>query len=149
MLKRLDLPPLWLAVFLALAWVQASRFPVRGLGGPWSDLAGGMLVGGGLLLMGLAVIELRRARTTVIPHRDPAALVTTGIFRRTRNPIYLGDVLVLAGFIMRWQAWPSLVLLPLLVWLIIDRFILDEEARLQARFGPQFDSYKAATRRWL
>jgi len=112
-------------------------------------LAGGLLVGGGLLSIGLAALEMRRARTTVIPHMEPDALVTSGIFRRSRNPIYVGDALVLTGLILRWGAWPSLVLVPLFVWLITDRFVLDEEARLRARFGAAFDAYVERTRRWL
>jgi len=149
MVKWIDLPPVWLAVFLVLAWVQASRLPVGPAASGWTALAGGLLVGGGLLSIGLAALEMRRARTTVIPHMEPDALVTSGIFRRSRNPIYVGDALVLTGLILRWGAWPSLVLVPLFVWLITDRFVLDEEARLRARFGAAFDAYVERTRRWL
>ena len=149
MRRWIDIPPVWLAVFLALAWLQADRLPLGGAGWPVWDLLGGLCVGGGGLLMALAVLELRRARTTVIPHRDAEALVTTGIFRRTRNPIYLGDALILAGMVCYWAAWPSLLLVPLFVWLITDRFILDEESRLEARFGRAFETYATRTPRWL
>lgn len=149
MLKWVDLPPIWLVVFATLAWVQADRMPVGNFGGPWSDLVGGLLVGGGLLMMALAVIEMRRARTTVIPHREADALVTSGIFSRSRNPIYVGDVLVLAGWILRCDAVASLVLVPLFVWLITDRFVRPEETRLAARFGAAFDAYANRTRRWI
>lgn len=145
-LRWIDLPPVWLAVFAALVWVQASRLPFGTFGGAWADLAGGLLVGGGLLLMALAVLQMRRARTTVLPHLTPEALVTTGIFARTRNPIYLGDVLVLTGLILRWD---SLLLVPLFVWLVTDRFILPEEARLADRFGAAFTAYAERTRRWV
>ena len=47
--------------------------------------------------MVLAIMEMRRARTTIIPHLDPKALIAGGIFRYTRNPIYLADVLILLG----------------------------------------------------
>ena len=129
--KMIDLPPLW------------------PLDHPAADLAGGILVGGGLLLMALALWELRRHRTTVIPHMEPDALVTSGIFARSRNPIYLGDALVLTGLILAWGGWPGLVLVPLFVWVITDRFIEPEEARLAARFGAGFDAWAARTRRWL
>jgi protein-S-isoprenylcysteine O-methyltransferase Ste14 len=80
---------------------------------------------------------------------EPDALVTTGVFARTRNPIYLGDAAILAGLVLFWQAWPSLVLVPLFVWLITDRFIRPEEERLHARFGVRFEQWAQRTRRWL
>ncbi|QIE42184.1 methyltransferase family protein [Meridianimarinicoccus aquatilis] len=151
MTKWIDLPPVWLCLFLVLTWLQATRLPFGGdLGaGALGDLIGGLLVGGGLVLMVLAFVEMRRAKTTVIPHMTPHALVTTGIFRRTRNPIYLGDALILTGLAFRWDAWPSLVLVPLFVWVITDRFILSEEARLQEQFGASFERYTEETRRWV
>lgn len=148
-LKWIDIPPVWLALFAALAWVQATRLPVGQPGPGGMDLLGGLLVGGGLVLIALAAHGMMQARTTVIPHRDPDALVTSGIFRRTRNPIYLGDALILIGLMLRWEAWPSLILLPLFVWVITDRFIVPEEARLRDRFGAAFDRYATATRRWI
>jgi protein-S-isoprenylcysteine O-methyltransferase Ste14 len=147
-LKWIDLPPVWLAVFLGLAWLVGDRLPMGG-GGVWSDLLGGLLVGGGVLLMALAVFEMRRMRTTVIPHRTPDALVSSGIYRRTRNPIYLGDGMILTGLILYWAAWPALVLVPLFAWLITDRFIQPEEARLHDAFGDSYVAYAALVRRWM
>lgn len=149
-MKMIDLPPVWLAGFLALAWVQAHRFAFGlSFGGAWADFAGGILVGGGILLMLLAVTEMRRRRTTVIPHREADALVTGGIFSRTRNPIYLGDALVLTGLILRWDAVLALPLIPVFVWLIERRFIIPEENRLRRKFRADFARYEAKVRRWV
>ena len=148
-LKWVDIPPVWLGLFAALAFVQSTRVPVLQVGSATSDLLGGMLVGGGLILIALAAHAMFDARTTLTPHRDPAALVSTGIYRRSRNPIYLGDALILTGLMLRWEAWPSLILLPLFVWIITDRFIEPEEDRLRARFGTAFDRYTDTTRRWV
>lgn len=148
-LKWIDIPPVWLAVFAALAWVQSTRLPVWQPGPAVAGLLGGLLVGGGLVLIGLAAHAMMQARTTVIPHLPPDALVTSGIFRRTRNPIYLGDAMILAGLMVRWEAWPALLLLPLFVWVITDRFIGPEEARLRDHFGAAFDRYAEGTRRWV
>lgn len=144
-----DYPPVWLAVFLALAWIQSDRLPFGSFGGGWAALLGGALVGGGILLMLLAVFEMNRQKTTIIPHEYASAIVTSGIFSRSRNPIYLGDAMVLSGMVLYWDAVPSLLLVPLFVWLITDRFILGEEARLAEKFGPDFDAYRGRVRRWL
>lgn len=149
MRKWIDLPPLWLALTLLIAWGISLVVPGLGFGGAWAGWAGVALVGAGLLLMGLAAATMMAARTTVIPHRDPLALVTGGVFRLSRNPIYLGDALVLAGFILRWDAVPALVLVPVFVWLIDRRFIRAEEARLRAAFGAEFETWAARTRRWI
>ena len=148
-MKIIDLPPVWLAAFLALAWMQADRFSF-GLtfGGPWSGFAGGLLVGGGILLMLLALAEFRRHRTTVIPHRDADAMLTTGVYSRTRNPIYLGDAMILSGLILYGDAVLSLPLIPIFVWVIERRFILPEENRLRRKFRADFARYEAKVRRW-
>jgi len=149
-MKWIDLPPVWLAAFLALAWAQARHFDFGlSFGGVWADFAGGLLVGGGIVLMLLAVAEMRRVRTTVIPHRDADALVTSGIFSRSRNPIYLGDALVLAGLILRWDAVLSLPLIPVFVWLIERRFVIPEENRLRRKFRADFARYEMKVRRWV
>ncbi len=147
--KLLDVPPVWLLLFLGLARLQAVRLPVWRVDLPLVDLLAGVLVGLGALLMGLAALEMRRARTTIVPHREPDALVTTGVFARSRNPIYLGDTCLLTGLILFWKAWPSLVLVPLFMWLVTDRFIRPEEARLRAAFGARFDQWARRTRRWI
>jgi len=107
----LDMPPLWLLLFILLARIQASRFPALTWKNPATDLLGGLLVGGGLLLLALAVMQFNRARTTIVPHREAEQLITTGIYARSRNPIYLGDAMILAGFCAYWGAWPALLVL--------------------------------------
>ena len=150
MLKWIDIPPVWLLGCLALARVQATRFGGGLNFGPVvADLLGGLLVGGGLVLMALAFYEMRRQRTTVIPHLEADRLVQSGIFSRTRNPIYLGDVMVLAGFILYWDAVLSLPLVPLLLWLLERRFVRPEEDRLRRKFRADFARYERKVRRWV
>ncbi|WP_372571341.1 methyltransferase family protein [Ruegeria jejuensis] len=149
-MKWLDIPPIWLVGFILIAWAQA-RWAAFGfsLGGAWSDLLGGLCVGAGILLMVLALMELRRYRTTPIPHQTASALVTSGIFSRTRNPIYLGDALILLGLILRFDAVLSLPLLPIFVWVLERRFILPEEKALRRAFRAGFARYEQKTRRWV
>ncbi|MCE8008874.1 isoprenylcysteine carboxylmethyltransferase family protein [Aestuariivita sp.] len=149
-MKWLDLPPVWLAVFVLLAWAQVSYLPYGlSFGGAWADLVGGLCVGGGILLMALAFAEFRRHKTTLIPHQTPSQLIQSGIFSRTRNPIYLGDTLVLLGLILRWDAVLALPLVPIFVWVIERRFILPEEDRMRRTFRMEFARYANKVRRWV
>ena len=101
------------------------------------------------MLMLLAFVEFRKHKTTVVPHQTPSALIQTGIFRRTRNPIYLGDALVLAGLILRWDAVLALPLVPIFIWIIEKRFIIAEEDRMRREFRADFARYASKVRRWM
>jgi len=150
MLKWIDIPPVWLLAALVVVWAQATYLPMGlGFGGAWADFAGGLLVGAGLVLALLALYEMRRFRTTPIPHQEAERLVTTGIFSRSRNPIYLGDLMILAGLILRWDAVLSLPLLPIFLWILERRFVIPEENRLRRRFRADFARYCTKTRRWV
>ena len=150
MRKWIDLPPIWLlgAIFAAW-WISVNAAFGLSFGRAWADFAGGLLVGGGVILMLLAVYEMRRMKTTVIPHREADQLVVSGIFKRTRNPIYAGDALVLAGLILRWDAVLALPLIPIFVWIIEKRFIVPEEDRLRRKFRAAFARYCQDVRRWV
>ncbi len=149
-MKFIDIPPVWLLVCILVAWGQSRYLPMNwGAGATWTLYVGGGLVVGGIVMAALAVIEMRRAKTTVIPHMDPDALVTSGVFSFTRNPIYLADVMILLGLILWWGATISLILVPLFLMTIERRFIVSEEARLRAAFGADFEAYAAKVHRWL
>lgn len=150
MLKWIDMPPVWLAGALVVAWNVAIWRPFGlSLEGAITDLLGGVMVGGGLVLLALAIYEMRRRKTTIIPHQQADHLVTSGIFKRSRNPIYLGDALILTGLILRWDAPLALPLVPIFVWIIEKRFILPEEDGLRRTFRIAFHKYTQQTRRWI
>ena len=144
MLKEIDIPPLWLALALAAIWAIAQATPV------WPQQVVGLcLIAVGLAVMAAAVAQMVVARTSFIPRRDPSALVTGGVFNLSRNPIYLGDALVLLGAACFWGAWAALpVVAVFMVW-ITRRYILEEEARLRAAFGPAFAAWVARVPRWI
>ena len=146
-LREIDIPPSWLALHFAAAWVLSSVSP--SVFGTFGRVAGQGLVLLGALVMGAAVVQMTLARTTVIPRRNPSALVTGGLFGWSRNPIYLGDALILTGAILWLDAVLALPLVFSFVWLIETRFIRDEEARLTLAFGAEFDLWAARVRRWL
>ena len=144
--KWLDLPPIWLIAAMAGAYLIAGAIPMPGWPMPW---LGGALIALGVGVAIWAAVSFRMARTTIIPHQAPSALITTGAFAHSRNPIYLADVIVLIGWCLIWGAALPIVLVPAFVWILTDRFIEPEEARLSAAFGDSFDDYRGATRRWI
>ncbi|KQB98394.1 S-isoprenylcysteine methyltransferase [Loktanella sp. 1ANDIMAR09] len=149
-MKWIDIPPVWLLFAVVLTWWIAELQPMSwAVGGPLMGLLGGLLVGGGIVLILLAAVEMRKRRTTIVPHLEADHLVTTGIFKRTRNPIYLGDTLVLAGLALRWDAPVALLLVPLFMFTITQRFIVPEENRLRVKFRADFARYCQKTRRWV
>lgn len=149
-MRWVDIPPVWLAGVVFLAWTQARHWPAGlSFGGYWADFVGGLLLGGGVLLIALAAYEMRRQRTTILPHETPSVLVQSGIFSRTRNPIYLGDVLILAGLILRFDAVLSLPLIPVFLWVIERRFVIPEENRMRRTFRADWARYERKVRRWV
>lgn len=149
-MKRLELklPPPLVALLCALAmWQIAPEDPPDPLR---TTLALG-LAGIGALFDLFGLLSFRRHRTTVVPwapHRT-SALVTTGIYRITRNPMYVGLVFILTGWAVYLGA-AAAFLGPLLLVLYIDRFqIMPEERVLAHAFGTTYTAYAAQVRRWL
>lgn len=144
MKRVLAFPQVWLVIFAGLAFLAGRLAPM-----PTAPVPGWALVAAGLALMALAAVTMLRAGATVDPTRPPTALVTQGVFRLSRNPIYLGDLLIVAGLCLLWQPLSVLVLVPAFL-LVIDRlFIRQEEAWLRARDRAGFEAWAARTRRWL
>lgn len=150
MIKYLDIPPMWLGLAMGLAWVQAGVLPMGDvLDTPLIRGAAVLLAVAGVVLIGLAVVAFWQARTTIIPHQMPQNMITTGVFALSRNPIYLGDALLLCAFVLWVEATLSLFLVPLFVLFIQVRFIRVEEKRLHDLFGDAFRTYCDVTRRWI
>jgi protein-S-isoprenylcysteine O-methyltransferase Ste14 len=146
LLQEIDLPPFWLALFAGAGWVLARLLPMPFVQG---RPIGAVLIVMGLVLMGVAALQMVLRHTTFIPRRDPTALVTGGVFALSRNPIYLADALILAGLLLWWDGIAALWLVPAFMVFISRRYILGEEARIAARFGKEWRDYAAQTRRWL
>ena len=101
-------------------------------------------------LLGIgAFIEFMKARTTLDPHGAAKQLVTSGIYRFTRNPIYLGFLLVLVGLPLYFGLYWGIVLAPLYVFLMNRLVIQHEEAYLERKFGKMYMDYTSQVRRWL
>lgn len=148
-LARLDLPPVWLALFLVLAWgIAQAHAPLGDRLAEAGWAAGWALVALALGIVGWAALAFRRAGTTIMPHEAPSALVEGGPYRWSRNPIYLADLMILAGAALILGAPLALVLLLPFRQVLLRRFILPEEARLEQALGEVYRTYKARVRRW-
>ncbi|MCF1707211.1 isoprenylcysteine carboxylmethyltransferase family protein [Tabrizicola sp. J26] len=147
LLRQWESPPTWLVLFLCLAWAQ-SRFLAIMPSDPPLRLAGAALILIGIAIFASALIEFRRHRTTVLPREAPQRFITEGIYRWSRNPIYLADALILSGAVLRWDVG-ALLLVPAFMGIIRHRFIDGEEAGLKAAFGAEFDTYASRVRRWI
>ena len=149
---ELKVPPVGVTLGCGAAiWLVARATPQWNfkLGGAWFFAA--TLAALGVLIAGLGVAAFRRAKTTVNPLAPDAAatLVVAGIYRRTRNPMYLGMLLVLTSLAFLVGNAAAFVALPGFMF-YLNRFqITPEERILTARFGEQFTRYRAAVRRWL
>jgi len=144
-----DMPPFWLAGFLLSVLVFALVVPDVTWPHVALRIAGAVLVLAGIALMLWAVAHFRRHNTSVVPHQLPDRIITTGPFARSRNPIYLGDVLVLIGVILWQGAFVCLVLVPVFMAILLRRFIAPEEARMKQNFAGEYDAYTEITPRWL
>jgi protein-S-isoprenylcysteine O-methyltransferase Ste14 len=103
-----------------------------------------------VFLFGLAAfLELRRARTTLDPHGSVASIVTWGIYRFSRNPIYVGFLLMVIGIPLTSGIYWGAVLAPIF-FLLCNKLVIErEEAYLEKKFGDVYTSYKSGIRRWL
>ena len=144
-------PPVLVLLIGATMWAAAPRPPAWAVQGPWRFAIAGILFGSGLLIDGLGVAAFRRAGTTTNPMKPEAAsaMVTGGIYRYTRNPMYVGLTVVLLGW-----AWflgaPWSLLGPVVFAAFVTRFqILPEERELRAKFGSAYGEYQRKVRRWL
>jgi len=145
----LDIPPLYFALAILSMFLLHRYLPIIDLiDPPWSRLGWVPIALG----VGLAIWAERlfsHAGTGVRPFTPSTALVAEGPYRFTRNPMYLGMMLVLTGGWMLAGSLSSLLVIPVFFWWIHTRFVLPEEDHLTEAFGEDYRTFKQKTRRWL
>jgi protein-S-isoprenylcysteine O-methyltransferase Ste14 len=144
-------PPLVAAIFMFGMWLL-PLFPEPALFTPHLRIALAalvVLIGQGIAVAGM--IAFRRARTTINPVRasEASSLVSGGVYRFTRNPMYLGWALTLFAWALYLGNLLALTALPMFVWYITRFQIAPEERILLSLFGSEFVSYTAKVRRWV
>jgi protein-S-isoprenylcysteine O-methyltransferase Ste14 len=144
-------PPVVALVCAGAMWYFAAHTPLITLPGITRLVVAVLISAMGFSVMLAGVLSFRRAQTTINPLKPETAtaLVTGGVYRYTRNPMYLGMVMVLLGWAVFLSA-PATLLGVVVFWLYIERFqIRPEERALVSLFGSTFTDYTARVRRWL
>ncbi len=142
-------PPLIFLGYLVSAFVLhwAVPFPT-----PWTwpmRILGALLLAAGIALVGTAFSEMRKAHTTPDARQPTTALVTDGPYRFTRNPIYLGFVLIYLGFTFLAGTLWGLLLSPFLIGTVTSSIVHAEEIYLEKKFEDTYRGYKSHIRRWI
>jgi protein-S-isoprenylcysteine O-methyltransferase Ste14 len=144
------IPPLAFIIAIGCAAVLEWGIPLSGLFRSWQSAAvGSALVLAGFAIAGSSFIRFRAAGTSVRLDKPASALVETGPYRYTRNPIYLGLVVVYLGVAAVLTSIWVLLFLPLFVAYLRYGVIAYEEAYLRRRFGAAYEEFMARVPRWL
>ena len=147
--RRIIYPPVWLVIGLILIFVLGEFAPLANFGGSVPTGLGSFAIVIGLILLVHAGGMFKAAETDLIPFQNVTALVTTGVYRVTRNPMYLGMALVLFGTSLTVGAFSGVFVAPVFMVIIELRFIRPEEEMLRGIFGEEFEAYCKLVRRWI
>ncbi|MGO8686144.1 MAG: methyltransferase family protein [Candidatus Dormibacteria bacterium] len=148
----LGMPVPWVFLLAFLLGVGLQLLlPVSSTSSTLSGLAwvaGLVLFAAGVLIAGWGLVIFHRLRTTTTPGETPNQLITSGPYRLTRNPMYVGLALAYLGEQgMLVLAWP-LLFLPLAI-VYVNWFVIPVEEASLRTFGPAYDAYRARVRRWI
>ena len=152
-MKYLELkvhPPIILIFSIAIAYLLSRYFPVYPL--PTIMLQSyAYLSALGILVALLGIWQFRQAKTTIDPKRPDKVsnIVSSGIYRLTRNPMYLGMVFILIAAVCKFADWSGALAIIFFISYITFFQIKPEERMIEKLFGEEYLRYKAKVRRWL
>lgn len=142
-------PPIVALLFIVIAYFLGRFVPIPVVVPMVVRNIGFILTFIGFLLGIAAFLEFRKARTSLDPHGSAKQVVTSGIYRFTRNPIYLGFLLMVIGLPLNSGLIWGLLIAPLYV-IVMTRLVIEhEEAYLERKFKDQYTGYRSRVRRWL
>jgi protein-S-isoprenylcysteine O-methyltransferase Ste14 len=143
------LPPTYLLIALAAMASLHFLVPiVKIFPFPWNTL-GILFLFSGVALNLISDRRFHQAGTTVKPFETSSTLITNGVFRLSRNTMYLGFALLLGGVAIFLGSLSALIVLPIFAVLIEKNFIIREEKSLEKTFGQVYLDYKRKVRRWI
>jgi protein-S-isoprenylcysteine O-methyltransferase Ste14 len=143
------LPPFYFFIGFVLCWVLNRVFPEAKIIAYQFNYIGIVVVIAGGICGLLSIAAFRRVGTTVKPYGDASALVTGGCYKISRNPMYLGIVLVLLGWAIFLGNAASLGVAPAVFLILNFGFIPREERSLREIFGQDYLDFSARVRRWI
>jgi protein-S-isoprenylcysteine O-methyltransferase Ste14 len=147
--SRGPIPPVILLITLACQFALHYWLPVAEvIGKPW-NWAGAVLIAAALLIVIGPVSSFARVKTTIRPFHDSSALVRTGMYRFTRNPMYVGMVTVLLGVGVLLGSLSPFLMPVVFVPVLNARVIRHEEKMLEERFGDEYRDFMKSVRRWI
>jgi protein-S-isoprenylcysteine O-methyltransferase Ste14 len=149
---ELKIPPVALVIVAAvLMWLGSAYAPGLNVEFPFQSVIAWVIGLLGLITCILGVVAFKRAKTTVNPTKpeSSSSLVTSGIYRRTRNPMYFGFLLMLTGWAAARANMVAFLALPTFVLYMNHFQIKPEERALMSIFGDKFKNYCSSVRRWI
>ena len=142
-------PPVLTLIHVAVAFLLTRLIPLPLMVPPVLRTAGFLLALLGFLLGVGALMAFRNARTAPDSPRQVSRLITSGVYRFTRNPVNLGFVLILVGILLNAGSYWGILLAPVLV-ILLNRLVIErEEEYLAQKFGDEYSRYKSKVRRWI
>lgn len=143
------LPPVWLLIFLLLQTGLHFYLPLYLLPELLPRLAGLISLALGLVIIIWGATAFKRAETPLIPFETSTALVSSGPFRFTRNPMYLGMLFILTATALFFGSLAPFFVIALFFLVIRQQYVIPEEDMLEELFGDDYVSYCSRVRRWL
>jgi len=149
---RLKVPPvLVFGVTAFLMWIISEYLPKAFLGFSTAMWVIYLVASVGLFFGVLGVVQFASNKTTVNPHKpeNSSSVVKNGVYKYTRNPMYLGLLIVLISCAIYFGSGYSLLMIPIFIWYMNTYQIKPEEEMLVQLFGDEYRGYKQKVRRWI
>ena len=138
-----------LGVSIVIAITLNNLLPIAKIIPNPFNFLGVIIIGVGFLIAAYSLFQLKKRRTTTEPGGSPSMLITSSLFALSRNPIYLGDLLICLGVAILLSSL-SAFLAPAVFFVAVDRIVLPfEERMLEKNFGVEYERYKKSVRPWI
>lgn len=147
--QRRVMPPVYFLLTVLLIAALHWFVPVARIIESPITYIGLLFIGFGFVVVVVPARAFEAHATTIRPFEDSDALVTGGFYRISRNPMYLGMVIILIGIAILLGTLISFLPIPIFAMSMRQRFILKEEAMLTEKFGEKYREYKKSVRRWI
>ena len=146
---RKYVPPVYFFLTIILMVLLHYFLPVYSLLNPPVSYIGLVPLVAGFAIAVWSANLFKKAETPIKPFEESTILVKDGMYRVTRNPMYLGMVLALLGIALLLGSLSPFLLVPLFAWFIHSQFVVHEEVMLETLFGEEYLHFKAMVRRWF